>query len=83
MLAGRSLAPSHILIAGSDYGKQVAWSFETDHRNREYNIQGPAAWNWDEAKSAFYPLLHCTQTENNEGACYAPVDGCTEHYHRV
>lgn len=59
ILAGHSLAPMHF-IAGSDFGKQVAWSFrKLTTENREYNIQGPAAWNWDEAGQRFircYPV---------------------------
>ncbi|MFT3824063.1 MAG: NAD(P)H-binding protein [Chitinophagaceae bacterium] len=53
MLAGRSIAPMYF-IAASDYGRQVAWHFrKTDNGNKEYVVQGPAAYNWDEGSKLF------------------------------
>lgn len=53
MLAGESKFPMYF-IAGSDYGKQVAKSFQilTDE-NREYDVQGLEAFTGDEAAKVF------------------------------
>ena len=53
MLAGISKAPMYF-IAGQDYGRQVAWSFRLlTNENKEYAIQGPEAYNWDDAAKLF------------------------------
>lgn len=53
LLAGKSNAPMHF-IAGEDYGRQVARSFElAGNGNHEYAIQGPEAYNWDDAANIF------------------------------
>jgi hypothetical protein len=53
LLAGKSNVPMHF-IAGEDFGRQVARSFElTGNDNREYVIQGTEAYNWDEAAHIF------------------------------
>ncbi len=52
MLAGLSEYKMY-LIAGSDYGRQVARAFETDSGNQDYVIQGPEGYTADEA-AAFY-----------------------------
>lgn len=46
-------------IGTSDYGKQVAAAFRLeDHRDREYVIQGPDAYNWREAAEEFIEHYH-------------------------
>jgi uncharacterized protein YbjT (DUF2867 family) len=53
MLAGESKAPMYF-IAGEDYGRQVAWSFRLPGKeNKEYAVQGPEAYNWDDAAKIF------------------------------
>lgn len=52
-MVGRSEAPMWF-IAASDYAKQVARSFElAGNENKEYNIQGPEAFTFDEAAKIF------------------------------
>jgi uncharacterized protein YbjT (DUF2867 family) len=53
LLAGKSNVPMHF-IAGEDFGRQVARSFELPgNDNREYAIQGTEAYNWDDAANIF------------------------------
>lgn len=53
LLAGESRAPMYF-IAGEDFGRQVARSFELPgDDNREYVIQGTEPYNWDEAAKVF------------------------------
>ncbi len=53
MLAGKSKVPMWF-IAGEDFGRQVAWSFQklTDE-NREYTIQGLEAFTFGQAAKIF------------------------------
>lgn len=52
-LLGKSEAPMWF-IAAADYAKQVARSFEiAGNENKEYNIQGPEAFTFDEATKVF------------------------------
>ena len=52
-LAGESKFPMWF-IAGSDYGKQVVRAFQlTEAANRDYNVQGPEAFNADQAVKIF------------------------------
>jgi uncharacterized protein YbjT (DUF2867 family) len=52
-MLGRSEAPMWF-IAAADYAKQVARSFEiAGNENKEYNIQGPEAFTFDEAAKVF------------------------------
>lgn len=53
ILAGESKAPMYF-IAAADYAQQVARSFQlltTEHK--EYTVQGPAAYNWEEGARIF------------------------------
>jgi uncharacterized protein YbjT (DUF2867 family) len=53
MLAGNQKTQSW-WIGAHDYGKQVARSFQVlDDENREYSIQGPKPYNFDEAAEVF------------------------------
>jgi len=53
MLAGDSKEPNYF-IAAEDYGKQVAWSFRLlTTENKEYAVQGPEPYTWDEAAKVF------------------------------
>ncbi|HEX6179644.1 MAG TPA: NAD(P)H-binding protein [Chitinophagaceae bacterium] len=53
LLAGESKVPMHF-IAGEDFGRQVARSFELPgDDNHEYVIQGTEAYNWDDAAHIF------------------------------
>ena len=53
MLAGESKHPMWI-IAGSDYGKQVAKAFQlSEAENRDYDVQGLEAFTADEAVKVF------------------------------
>ena len=53
MLAGESKFPMYF-IAGADYGKQVAKSFQIlSDENREYDVQGLEAFTADEAAKVF------------------------------
>jgi len=53
MLAGKSMAPMYF-IAGKDYGEQVLKSFSLpDHISKEYAVQGPEAYNWDDGCRVF------------------------------
>ena len=53
LLAGESKAPMYF-IAGEDYGRQVARSFQLPgDEGREYIIQGTEAYNWDDAAGIF------------------------------
>ncbi len=50
---GKSIMPMWF-IAAADYGRQVARSFAfTDNKSREYAIQGPEAYTFDEANKVF------------------------------
>lgn len=50
---GKSVMPMWF-IAAADYGRQVARSLSvTDNKNREYAIQGPEAYTFDEANTIF------------------------------
>jgi uncharacterized protein YbjT (DUF2867 family) len=52
-LLGKSEMPMWF-IAAADYAKQVARSFELiGNENKEYNVQGPEAFNFDEAAKIF------------------------------
>ena len=52
-LLGKSIALMWF-IAAADYANQVARSFEiAGHENKEYNIQGPEAFTFDEAAKIF------------------------------
>ena len=52
-LLGRSVAPMWF-IASEDYARQVKRSFEiAGNENKEYNIQGPAPFNFEEAAKVF------------------------------
>lgn len=52
-LLGKSIAPMWF-IAANDYAKQVARSFEiSGNENKEYNIQGPEAFTFEEATIVF------------------------------
>ncbi len=53
MLAGESKHPMWI-VAGSDYGKQVAKAFQiAEAENRDYDVQGLEAFTTDEAVKVF------------------------------
>jgi uncharacterized protein YbjT (DUF2867 family) len=53
LLAGKSRSPMWF-ISGEDYGRQVAWSFaKLTTENKEYAVQGPEPYNWDEAAKVF------------------------------
>ena len=53
MLAGESKAPMYF-IAAKDYGQQLVRSIALlDHENKEYFVQGPEAYNWDNAARIF------------------------------
>jgi uncharacterized protein YbjT (DUF2867 family) len=53
MLAGESKAPMHF-IAAKDYGKQLVRSIaQLNNENKEYFVQGPEAYNWDNAARIF------------------------------
>jgi hypothetical protein len=53
MLAGESKSPMYF-IAGADYGKQVAKSFQIlSDENREYDVQGLEAFTADDAAKVF------------------------------
>lgn len=53
LLAGHSEMPMYF-IAASDYAKQVVRSFELlTNENKEYTIQGPEAYTWQEAAQVF------------------------------
>ncbi len=53
ILAGTSQAPMYF-IAAADYGQQVARSFRLlTTENKEYPVQGPAAYNWQEGARIF------------------------------
>lgn len=59
MLAGTSKAPMYF-IAASDYGQQVARSFRLlTTGNKEYAVQGPAAYTWNEGAKRF--IAHYTK----------------------
>lgn len=59
LLAGNSRMPMYF-IAGDDYGKQVTRSFETvSTENKEYKVQGPEAYNWDDGARIF--IQHYTK----------------------
>lgn len=53
MLAGNSRVPMHF-IAAADYAQQVVHSFNIlTTENKEYPVQGPEAWNWDDGAHIF------------------------------
>jgi hypothetical protein len=52
-MPGNSIMPMWF-IAAADYGRQVARSFEiAGNENKEYPIQGPEAYTFDEANKIF------------------------------
>lgn len=66
---GRSVAPMWF-IAAADYARQVSRSFQMPgNDNREYSIQGPAAYTFDEANKIF--VKH--YTKKKLGILKAPV----------
>ena len=61
ILAGSSKQTMYF-IAGKDYGQQVVRSFQLlTHENKEYKIQGPEAYNWDDGARIF--IQHYTKTK--------------------